>query len=188
MTAALREQFEGAEKANLTPLIDVAFLILIFFMCLPFRNLDGKLAPFLPRESGWEVGERPPEAFRIQVHIVGRDEQSRAWGPKNRRLSVTAPTRVLYRFADGRTTDDLDVVGAHIRRMQRAAETLRGATVRGKIKAGRRIPHKFVIAVLNRFAEERLLDVDFEGTSHPTRAMLTAPTLPYPSESYVGRR
>ena len=126
MTAAIREQLEqGEDRANLTPLIDVAFLILIFFMCLPFRDLDYKLAPFLPKGRGDRIDDqRPPERFEITVHIVGRKEERRAWGPEGRRSIVSAPTRVLYRFDNGRTTADLDVVGAHIRRMQRAARTV----------------------------------------------------------------
>ena len=49
MTALENEKAVG----DLTPLIDIAFLILIFFMCLPFRDLDGKLAPFLPQGNGF---------------------------------------------------------------------------------------------------------------------------------------
>ena len=56
-------------KVELTPMIDVAFLILIFFMCLPFKTLDGKLAAFridlktggLKRFATYEVGGKPCE-------------------------------------------------------------------------------------------------------------------------------
>jgi biopolymer transport protein ExbD len=38
---------------NLTPTIDVTFLLLIFFVCqLRFRQLDGTLDTFLPRDTG----------------------------------------------------------------------------------------------------------------------------------------
>jgi len=39
-------------KLSITPMIDVTFLLLIFFMLLPFRSLDRRLAAFLPREKG----------------------------------------------------------------------------------------------------------------------------------------
>ena len=44
----IEEMQEEEIKLELTPMIDISFLILIFFMCLPFKTLDGKLAAFLP--------------------------------------------------------------------------------------------------------------------------------------------
>ena len=174
MTAPENEKAVG----DLTPLIDIAFLILIFFMCLPFRTLDGKLAGFLPTERGITVEAfQPPERFLIKIHILGRDERLRDWGPGER---VPAPTRVLYKFESGRVTDDLDEVASHIRRMKRAAAPLERTMVQGEVKAGPRIQHKYIIAVLNRFAEERIEKVDFYGTQIPGGPALRARTLPYP--------
>ncbi|MHC4939793.1 MAG: ExbD/TolR family protein [Planctomycetota bacterium] len=163
------------EGANLTPLIDVAFLILIFFMCLPFRTLDAKLAAHLPEEGFGPTGQ-PPQKFVIKVHILGRDEQPRIWGGRE----VPAPTRVLYRFESGRVTADLEVVMAHIRKSKRAAEGLLHTVVRGEIKAAPRVQHKYAIALLNRFAEAGITDVDFYGARLPGRRELRARTLPYP--------
>ena len=44
MAASLASEEFMNEKmeVELTPMIDVAFLILIFFMCLPFKTLDGE--------------------------------------------------------------------------------------------------------------------------------------------------
>jgi len=164
------------EKAigSLMPLIDIAFLILIFFLCLPFRELDARMAAFLPKRGFAPDADRPPEKLTIKVHIVGRDEAPRPWGA----AEVPAPTRVLYRFADGRTTGSLDDVFAHIRRLQRGAEGL--AYVRGEIKAGPRVQHKYAIAVLNRFAEARIRDVDFYGARLPSERDLLARTMRYP--------
>ena len=170
------------EKAigDLTPLIDVAFLILIFFMCLPFRSLDARLESHLPTTKGIHItSDRPPEEMRIEVHILGRDEQMRPWGANR---SVPAPTRVLYRFEDGRTVDSTDAVFARIQRLKREAARIGNVEVKGEIKAGARVPHKFIIAVLNRFAEARINDVDFYGTRIPTRNALLARYLPYPDE------
>lgn len=174
MTAPENEKAVG----DLTPLIDIAFLILIFFMCLPFRSLDAKLNAHLPTTKGIKPPPIvPPNEFLIKVHILGRGEQPRSWGD---RKQVLAPGRALYKFENGRTTDDLDVVHAHIRRMQRAAFRLPHTTVRGEIKAGPRVQHKYIIAVLNRFAEAQLTDVDFYGTKIPGMRALRARYLPYP--------
>ena len=40
------------ERISLTPLIDIAFLVLIFFMALPLKRLDGKLSAHLPTGNG----------------------------------------------------------------------------------------------------------------------------------------
>lgn len=176
MTAHENERALG----DLTPLIDIAFLILIFFLCLPFRTLDARLESHLPRNRGFRVDDfRPPEEMRIEVHILGREERMRPWGTGE---SVPAPTRVLYRFEDGRTVDDTDKVLARIERLKREATRIGNVKVTGEIKAGARVPHKFIIAVLNRFAEARITDVDFYGTKLPTRAALLARHLPYPRE------
>jgi len=181
---AIREQAENAgTESDLTPLIDVAFLIIIFFMCLPFKTLDGKLAAFLPTHKGIDPdAKKPPEPIFIKVHIVGRDEVERTWGPATSRTTVSAPTRVLYRFEDGRSTDSLRVVAEHIRRMRNATAKLEGAKVRGELKAARKVPHKFVVAVLNRFADEGLTEVDFYGTQIPSRRTLDLVSLPFPDD------
>ena len=79
---AIRERFESEQmETDLTPMIDVAFLIIIFFMCLPFKTLDGKLQAFLPTEKGLNpTPEKPPELFFIKIHIVGREEKERELG------------------------------------------------------------------------------------------------------------
>ena len=183
--STIREQMEsGAAKCDLTPLIDIAFLIIIFFMCLPFKTLDAKLQAYLPTGRGPEsIPLDPPEIVLIKVHVVGRDEAPRPWGPVGNQTTVSAPTRVLYRLEDGTATDSLDAVAAHIRRLRDAAAQFDGIEVRGEIKAAHKVPHKYVVALLNRFAEARINDVDFYGTAIPERRLLNAPSLPFPTDS-----
>jgi biopolymer transport protein ExbD len=57
-----------SEKLQITPLIDIAFLVIIFFMLLPLKRLDGKLAAHLPTKDGITPIEAPPEQkIRIKV-------------------------------------------------------------------------------------------------------------------------
>ena len=47
----------AAEKADMdmTPMIDVTFLLLIFFMCtLHFKTLEGMLQSYLPKDQGMQ--------------------------------------------------------------------------------------------------------------------------------------
>ena len=186
MSASMASQqfMEEEVRMELTPLIDVAFLILIFFMCLPFKTLDGKLQAFLPTEKGLNpTPEKPPEPFWIKVHIVGRKEMPREWGPEGT-LTVQMPTEVKYRFNQGET-DSLAEVSAYIRKMKRDSQSVPDANVTGEIKAGHKVPHKFIIAVLNKFAENRVEKVDFYGTQLPKANQLKAKYLVYPKKSYV---
>jgi len=89
-------------QPSFTSLIDIAFLVLIFFMALPLKNLDGKLEAFLPKDAGIVVtSQPPPETVRIRVtrrdghsayrlgeheadRILGLEGVLRALGPDNR--------------------------------------------------------------------------------------------------------
>ena len=59
----------------LTPLIDIAFLVLIFFMALPLRRLDHKLATDLPKNAGIEPTHAAPEEV-IRIRIYERTGQA----------------------------------------------------------------------------------------------------------------
>lgn len=184
---AIRERFESETmETDLTPMIDVAFLIIIFFMCLPFKTLDGKLQAFLPTEKGLNpTPEKPPELFFIKIHIVGREEKERDWGdPKAGVQKVLMPTKVMYKFDDGTTTEEIGAVAGYIRKLKNEAAKLPEAEVRGEIKANHKVPHKYIVAVLNKFAEAGLEKVDFFGTEIPKKATLDAQILPYPTKRY----
>lgn len=43
---------DTAEKPDMTPMIDVVFLMIIFFLCIDFRVLEAKLPAFLPKDRG----------------------------------------------------------------------------------------------------------------------------------------
>ncbi len=48
-------------KLEMTPMIDVTFLLLIFFMCtLKFKSLEGKLAAYLPKDVGVNSSDAEP--------------------------------------------------------------------------------------------------------------------------------
>ena len=71
-----RDTSSAAEKPRLMPMIDVAFLIIIFFMSLPLKTLDGKIATFLPKHQGFgpqDEVEAPPPRVRINVRQSGED-------------------------------------------------------------------------------------------------------------------
>ena len=62
-------------KMEFTPMIDVVFLLLIFFMCtLKFKVLENKLATYLPTDKGLNTHFEelePVEKIRIKLSLQG---------------------------------------------------------------------------------------------------------------------
>ncbi len=98
---------------------------------------------------------------------------------------VNMPTKVKFRFGQ-QETDDIRDVGKWIKDAYKATEGTENVTVKGEIKAAHKIPHKFVVAVLNKFAEAGLEKVDFFGTAIPPASLRRKTNLPYPTANYVG--
>ena len=58
----LKQIAEEESKLEMTPMIDVTFLLLIFFMCtIKFKTLEGKLEAFLPKDVGVNSSDAPPK-------------------------------------------------------------------------------------------------------------------------------
>jgi hypothetical protein len=69
--------------------------------------------------------------------------------------------------------------------MKRESQAVPDANVTGEIKAGHKVPHKYIIAVLNKFSEHRIEKVDFYGTQIPKKRILEMKYLEYPKKNYV---
>ncbi|MFT4513165.1 MAG: biopolymer transport protein ExbD [Planctomycetota bacterium] len=46
------EQPDGEYKTDMTPMIDVVFLLIVFFICIDFKVLEAKLDAWLPTDKG----------------------------------------------------------------------------------------------------------------------------------------
>ena len=59
-------------KIDMTPMIDVTFLIIVFFLCtLRFKSLEGRLGANLPRDVGVnDPSVAPVERPRLAVRVV----------------------------------------------------------------------------------------------------------------------
>ena len=62
---------------QMTPMIDVCFLLLIFFMCsIKFKLLDGKLAAYLPRDVGVNATPADEMLEKIDIDVKINDNSS----------------------------------------------------------------------------------------------------------------
>jgi len=134
-------------RADLTPMIDVVFLILIFFLCtLRFRDLEGRLDALLPKDLGRSAGFVPcPLEVSIRVRAPGerRDARhpERPWGGSGpfeyvgRSLSYTLGPRRMA---------DLDALRGHL-----AGLLARDPEYRLSLDAGPGTVHGDVLPVLD---------------------------------------
>ncbi len=114
----LRAIAEEEQKLEMTPMIDVTFLLLVFFLCtLQFKTLEGKLSAYLPKDQGLNAGDELVEKIRVVVAV--RDEgarrdaarPSRAWSGEGHFELVG---RMLEYRVGPRTYDDLGDVQARL--------------------------------------------------------------------------
>jgi biopolymer transport protein ExbD len=88
MKTSLKKLSEEECELEMTSMIDVTFLLLIFFMCtLKFKTLEGKLAAYLPKDVGVNTSEAE-EIEKVEVLIKVANEGNklnargtRAWNP-----------------------------------------------------------------------------------------------------------
>jgi biopolymer transport protein ExbD len=70
--SALDDAQEEA-KADMTPMIDVVFLMIIFFICIEFKVLESKLDAFLPTDKGSQsTVVEPEEQLAIKIHVEAK--------------------------------------------------------------------------------------------------------------------
>ena len=69
MSAVVQEMMKEEPEVNLTPMIDVVFLLLIFFMLQKFRTFEKKLPSELPLDQGLFVTE-PKELNQLRFNLL----------------------------------------------------------------------------------------------------------------------
>jgi len=140
------------ERWSLTPLIDIAFLIIIFFMALPMRHLDAKLAAYLPSNGMDPTDRKPPE--KVDIRLLKRGDE------------------LVYRLGqnDARSPSGLEPV----------LRALGGDNIY-EVHASADVPLKAVVAMINQLAKLDYKDFQFRGTALPSLEERRAIPLPRPS-------
>lgn len=74
----LKEAVEEDAELNMTPMIDVVFLLIIFFLCIDFKILEAKLPAHLPKDRGSQSTKTEPiEQLSIQIVCTVRGNEVR---------------------------------------------------------------------------------------------------------------
>lgn len=119
---------EDDVQINLTPLIDVVFLLLIFFMVSTTFSKESELRIQLPESSDEPMEQRENPVLEIEISAEG-GYAVKGPGDKSARELLGNDRETLYRALSAATGDRSDVV-----------------TV---IRADRRTPHESVIRAMD---------------------------------------
>src|SRR5690606_34075993 len=91
------EQAQEETKPDMTPMIDVVFLMIIFFICIDFKVLESKLQAYLPKDKGSQsTPEEPQEQLSVKVIVDAEGEPEYPKGAS--KGSLNPNTMRPYRF------------------------------------------------------------------------------------------
>ncbi|MHC4974052.1 MAG: ExbD/TolR family protein [Planctomycetota bacterium] len=140
-------------RLGITPLIDVAFLVLIFFMALPMKRLAFKMETHLPKNDGIvdTPSTPPPDVIRLRLRLRG-DAVSYAVG--------------------GHTFDRAAGLTPVLRQL--------GPLNHYEIHASADVPWEAVVGTVDVLAALEFTKVRFRGTREPTRELRRSVPLPRP--------
>ena len=65
------EDAQQEAKADMTPMIDAVFLLIIFFLCIDFKTLEAKLPAYLPKDKGSQsFAAEPIEQLSLKIYMT----------------------------------------------------------------------------------------------------------------------
>ena len=158
---------EEEHKMEMTPMIDVTFLLLIFFMCtLKFKTLEGKLSAFLPKDVGVNTADADPiEKVEILLEMIKEGKRMHPFKPGEPWNEIPG-TRFIYdssrivEYSIGpRTTRDLGVLQERLHQLH-GADKERPAT----IDAREGVVYADVVKVLDAAMNADFEEVTFIGS------------------------
>lgn len=169
--AKFRRDADAGEPELPLSMIDVTFLLLIFFMCsMNFKSVEQALGAELPKKGG-PGDDPPPLEIPVSVKLY--------WA--NTRGQVIHSPRSVYPEDFQGVRRHVSLAGAHVvvkvgrlgvRDLNGLARTLADLAARDSdisivIDARRTVPFKWVIGALDACARARVRDVKFQSPPAP---------------------
>lgn len=66
-----KDEAQAETKMDMTPMIDVTFQLIIFFMCnIKFKMLEGKLQTYLPKDVGVNTTPQEKVLEKVDIRII----------------------------------------------------------------------------------------------------------------------
>jgi biopolymer transport protein ExbD len=149
------------DELPMTPMIDVIFQLVIFFMCSGhFKQIEGKLMSYLPPDKGFArtVDDKPPSP-ELRIRLVRRDQ------------TVTA-------YLEGRPMGQFPAEGPRLEgisskwdRIAQEAAPFHKANIRKdpraylSIDAGPKVPFQYVVSTLDACRRAGIQKIEFAGNA-----------------------
>jgi len=168
------ELMKEESKLDMTPIIDVTFNLLIFFMCtLKFKTLEGKLVSYLPTDRG--LSSKQEDVMKEDVEIILKVPKS-DWAkpaiertiefqrngsatPFGRCVKVAVdpqdPKKTTIVYDPPNTPDLIKKYMTDVR--------ARSPESKAKINAYARCPHLHVVNILNMMIEAEFTEISYSG-------------------------
>lgn len=152
------------QKMEMTPMIDVTFLLLIFFMCtIKFKTLEGKLSAYLPKDVGSATSDSEPvEKVEIKLTVLKPGNRLKPgdrtpWDGQGR-FEFDATRVIQYQIGPRRTTS-IEEVGNRLNLLHEQ-DPERGST----IDARKGVVYGDVVPVLDKAIAAKFSDITFVGS------------------------
>lgn len=173
----------GEESAlNMTPMIDICFQLIVFFMLtLRFKSIDKRFESQLPKDRGQASSPANIQPFTEITVKLFRKNRDKAEAEQFTRirvgetLTVELPKGPWPKDGDAETArlKEEDKIMKKVEDAIMAAWAAQGKNpeVKGEIKTpfpdGQLVPHGDVLKVLDAFLATGMTQVNFEGASAP---------------------
>lgn len=171
--SALDEISNEKCELQMTPMIDVTFLLLIFFMCtLKFKILEGKLTAYLPKDVGVQAFDTPPvEKVDIRLDVRNSGTKMR-WDmatksavqyseadAKNGLRFYYGKDRVVEYTVGGKMTTDLAEVVRRLTTFKKGDPEMKAT-----VDARKDVTQKDVVVILDAAIDAGYNDITFKGS------------------------
>ncbi len=167
MSRSVRAECEEATRIEMTPMIDVTFLLLVFFLCsIHFKVLEGKPQTFLPKDCGVNPSGRPLPFERVDLRLERIETRAQ------RDLEQTAVFRdwrwsedQVALWLQGARVQGLRQMAAELRRMRRALPATAGEDdpLCMTVSAAPGTIYEDVIRIVDVILDAGITDVTFRG-------------------------
>jgi biopolymer transport protein ExbD len=166
----LKELAEEECEMEMTSMIDVTFLLLIFFMCtLKFKTLEGKLAAYLPKDVGVNQSDAEPIEkveilMRVKVEGNKLDVNGKPYmDPTGEKRFVYDSTRQMEYSVGTKRTRELDELGTRLKKVYKDKLALGQDKIPATIDARPGTIYADVVKVLDKAIDAGFTDITFVG-------------------------
>ncbi len=187
-----RSEDPNFETGNMTPMIDVVFQLLIFFMLsMHFKEVEGKLLSQLPRGRGLDRQYVKPLLHEVRLVICAGSDIERHLTDKGTHQNTEKPNEACIVAVGRRVIGEVRRTDLHPgreaanRAVYRAAGMLardlhalcpvdeQGRPAPVIVDADGEVPYEHVIGAVNALKEARIDNVEFAGNPRFERLFQT---------------